>query len=173
MKLFTATKSSQRNWTKRFLYITAVSDACEGADNLVLGNIVHYAEPTMRTTMLSRLDCIGSITCDKLKSWRSSHNRGRSTSVSSSSAAMLRALWSRARMSRKLNQSRNDLGIKAKKDATSVKTRDTTSHPVLDDQRKNKTRISSSQLVMRTKVGPKVPPTGCWTVGQGVIWSIT
>uniref|UniRef100_A0AAV1V1Z5 Uncharacterized protein n=1 Tax=Peronospora matthiolae TaxID=2874970 RepID=A0AAV1V1Z5_9STRA len=56
MELFTAPKASHRNWTDHFLYLTAVSDACGGADNLVLDNIVHYADPHMRTTMLSRLD---------------------------------------------------------------------------------------------------------------------
>nr|CCA24596.1 conserved hypothetical protein [Albugo laibachii Nc14] len=33
-----------------------VSEACGGADNLVLDNAVHYADPTMRVTMLSRLN---------------------------------------------------------------------------------------------------------------------
>uniref|UniRef100_A0AAV1UJ54 Uncharacterized protein n=1 Tax=Peronospora matthiolae TaxID=2874970 RepID=A0AAV1UJ54_9STRA len=56
MKLFTAPKASHQSWTDHFLYLTAVSDACGGADNLVLDNIVHYADPHMRTTMLSRLD---------------------------------------------------------------------------------------------------------------------
>ena len=56
MKLFTAPKASHRSWTDHFLYLTAVSDACGGADNLVLFKIVHYADPQMRTTMLSRLN---------------------------------------------------------------------------------------------------------------------
>uniref|UniRef100_A0AAV1UTY9 Uncharacterized protein n=1 Tax=Peronospora matthiolae TaxID=2874970 RepID=A0AAV1UTY9_9STRA len=56
MKLFTAPQASHRNWTDHFLYLTAVSDACGGADSLVLDNDVHYADPHMRTTMLSRLD---------------------------------------------------------------------------------------------------------------------
>uniref|UniRef100_A0AAV1U9I7 Uncharacterized protein n=1 Tax=Peronospora matthiolae TaxID=2874970 RepID=A0AAV1U9I7_9STRA len=56
MKLFTAPKASHQNWTDHFLYLTAVSDACGGADSLVLDNVVHYADPHMRTTMLSRLD---------------------------------------------------------------------------------------------------------------------
>ena len=33
-----------------------MSDACGGADSLVLDNIVYYADPHMRTTMLSKLD---------------------------------------------------------------------------------------------------------------------
>lgn len=41
MKLFTAAKSLQQSWTEHFLYLTAVSDACGGADNIVLDNIVH------------------------------------------------------------------------------------------------------------------------------------
>ena len=56
MKLFTAPKSPQRSWTEHYLYLTAVSDACRGMDNLVLDNIVHYADPSMRMTMLSRLN---------------------------------------------------------------------------------------------------------------------
>ena len=56
MKLFTAPKASHRSWMYHHLYLTAVSGACGGADNLVLDNIVHYADPHMRTTMLSRLD---------------------------------------------------------------------------------------------------------------------
>ena len=56
MKLFTAPKASHRSWTDHFLYLTAVSDACGGADTLVLDNIVHHADPQMRTTMLSRLN---------------------------------------------------------------------------------------------------------------------
>ena len=36
--------------------MVAVSEACGGADNLVLDNIVYYAEPAMRITMLSRLN---------------------------------------------------------------------------------------------------------------------
>ena len=56
VKLFTAAKASYRSWTDHFLYLTAVSDACGGADNLVLDNIVHYVDPNMRTTILSRLD---------------------------------------------------------------------------------------------------------------------
>nr|CCA24799.1 hypothetical protein PITG_16835 [Albugo laibachii Nc14] len=56
MKLFTTPKALHRSWTDHFLYLTAVSDACEGADNLVLKNIVHYADPSARMMMLSRLD---------------------------------------------------------------------------------------------------------------------
>ncbi|CAI5703654.1 unnamed protein product [Peronospora effusa] len=56
MKLFTAPKAPHRSWTDHFLYLTAVSDACGGADTLVLNNIVHYADPHMRMTMMSRLD---------------------------------------------------------------------------------------------------------------------
>ena len=56
MKRFTAPKASQRSWTDHFLYLTAVSDACGGADSLVLDNIAQYADPHMRTTMLSRLN---------------------------------------------------------------------------------------------------------------------
>ena len=53
IKLFTAPKASHRSWTDHFLYLTAVSDACGGANSLVLDNIVHYVDPHMRMTMLS------------------------------------------------------------------------------------------------------------------------
>lgn len=56
VKLFTAPKAPQINYTDHFLCLTAVSDACGGADSLVLDNIVHYADPHMRTTTLSRLN---------------------------------------------------------------------------------------------------------------------
>ena len=52
---FTAAISPQRSCTKHFLYLTAVNDACGGADNLVFDNIVHYSDPSMRTTISSRL----------------------------------------------------------------------------------------------------------------------
>uniref|UniRef100_A0AAV1UK35 Uncharacterized protein n=1 Tax=Peronospora matthiolae TaxID=2874970 RepID=A0AAV1UK35_9STRA len=56
MKLFTAPKASYRNRTDHIMYLTAVSDACGGADSLMLDNVVQYADPHMRTTMSSRLD---------------------------------------------------------------------------------------------------------------------
>ena len=56
MKLFTTTKALHRSWTEHSLYLTAVSGACGGANNLVLDNIVHYADLTMRTTVLSSLN---------------------------------------------------------------------------------------------------------------------
>ena len=58
-KLFTAAKALHRSWTEHFLYLTAVSDACGRTDNIVLDYIVYYADPTMRTTMLSRLNLNG------------------------------------------------------------------------------------------------------------------
>ena len=51
MKLFTAPKAGHRSWTDHLLYLTAVSDACGGADSLVLNDIVHYADPHMRTAV--------------------------------------------------------------------------------------------------------------------------
>ncbi|KAG2930636.1 hypothetical protein PC115_g6420 [Phytophthora cactorum] len=56
MKMFTAPKSAKRSWTEHYLYLVAVSEACGGADNLVLDNIVHYADPVMKVSMLSRLN---------------------------------------------------------------------------------------------------------------------
>nr|CCA19667.1 conserved hypothetical protein [Albugo laibachii Nc14] len=56
MKLFTAPKAVHRSWTDHFLYLTAVSDACGGSDDLVLEKIVHYADPSARMMMLSQID---------------------------------------------------------------------------------------------------------------------
>ena len=42
------------------MYLTAVSDACRSADNLVLDNIVHYEDILMRMTMLSRRNTNGN-----------------------------------------------------------------------------------------------------------------
>ncbi|KAE8901687.1 hypothetical protein PF003_g14457 [Phytophthora fragariae] len=36
MTMFTAQKSAKRSWTEHFLYLVAVSEACGGADNLML-----------------------------------------------------------------------------------------------------------------------------------------
>ena len=38
------------------MYLVAVSEACGGADNLVQDNIVHYADPSMRVSMLASLN---------------------------------------------------------------------------------------------------------------------
>ncbi|KAG3178450.1 hypothetical protein C6341_g7935 [Phytophthora cactorum] len=56
MKMFTGSKSAKRSWTVHYLYRVAVSEACGKAENLVLDNIVHYADPAMRVSMLSRLN---------------------------------------------------------------------------------------------------------------------
>ncbi|KAG3075450.1 hypothetical protein PC121_g8033 [Phytophthora cactorum] len=48
MKMFTGSKSAKRSWTVHYLYRVAVSEACGKAENLVLDNIVHYADPAMR-----------------------------------------------------------------------------------------------------------------------------
>ena len=56
MRLFTAAKASHRSWMDHFSYLTAVSDACGGADSLVLDKIVHYANPHIRTIMLTKLE---------------------------------------------------------------------------------------------------------------------
>jgi hypothetical protein len=56
MKMFTAPKSAKRSWTEHYLYLVAVSEACGGVENLMLDNIVHYAEPGMRVSMLLRLN---------------------------------------------------------------------------------------------------------------------
>ena len=55
MKLFTAPKSAKRSWKEHYLYLVAVSEDFEGADNSVQDNIVHYADPAMRASMLARL----------------------------------------------------------------------------------------------------------------------
>ncbi|KAG3013770.1 hypothetical protein PC121_g14472 [Phytophthora cactorum] len=56
MKMFTAAKSPKRSWAEHYLYLVAVSEACGGADNLVLDNIAHYADPATGVSMLSRLN---------------------------------------------------------------------------------------------------------------------
>lgn len=55
MKIFTAPKCPKRSWTEHYLYLVAVSESYGGADNLVHDNIVHYADPSMRVSMLARL----------------------------------------------------------------------------------------------------------------------
>uniref|UniRef100_A0AAV1TKS8 Uncharacterized protein n=1 Tax=Peronospora matthiolae TaxID=2874970 RepID=A0AAV1TKS8_9STRA len=55
IKLFTTLKAAHKSCTDHhYLYLTAVSDACVGADNLALQSIVNYADPNMRMTMLAR-----------------------------------------------------------------------------------------------------------------------
>ena len=56
MKIFTAPESSKRSWTEHYLYLVAVSETRGGADNLVQDDIVHYADPSMRVSMLARLN---------------------------------------------------------------------------------------------------------------------
>ena len=48
MKLFTAKKKSKRSWPEHYLYLVAVSDAANGAEQQVLDNIVRYASPIWR-----------------------------------------------------------------------------------------------------------------------------
>ena len=56
MKIFTAPKSPKRSWTEHYLYLVAVSEACGGTDNLVQDKIVRYVDPSMRMSMLARLN---------------------------------------------------------------------------------------------------------------------
>ena len=77
--MFTASKAVHRSLMDHFLLQTAVSDACGGADTLVLDNIVHYADPHMRTTILSNRIYIATTPYFKLKSWRNSHSRPKLT----------------------------------------------------------------------------------------------
>ena len=56
MKMITSAKSPRMSWTEHYLYLGVVSDACGSEENLVLDNIVHYADPSMRVSMLSRLN---------------------------------------------------------------------------------------------------------------------
>eukprot|EP00644_Phytophthora_capsici_P017110 jgi/Phyca11/46259/gw1.96.28.1 len=84
MKIFTAPKSAKRSWTEHYLYLVAVSEACGGAENLVLDNIVHYAEPGMRVSMLRR-------------SWPTSPSRRRFSSARSTSGHLKAACPSRKR----------------------------------------------------------------------------
>ena len=56
MKIFTSPKSFKRSWMEHYMYLVAVSDACGGTDNLVQDNILHYADPSLRVSMLARLN---------------------------------------------------------------------------------------------------------------------
>nr|CCA17187.1 AlNc14C31G2888 [Albugo laibachii Nc14] len=58
MGMFPATKSPARIWKERYLYLVAESEVCGGDGNLVLDNIVHYADPSMRIFMLSRQNLV-------------------------------------------------------------------------------------------------------------------
>ena len=55
MKIFTVLKNSKRRCTEHYLFFVAVSEACGGSDNLVQDNILHYADPSMRVSVLARL----------------------------------------------------------------------------------------------------------------------
>lgn len=52
----TVAENVKKNYMQRYLYLAAVSEACGDAHNLLLDNFVHYADPEMRVTMLSRLN---------------------------------------------------------------------------------------------------------------------
>ncbi|CAH0513265.1 unnamed protein product [Peronospora belbahrii] len=54
MKILTAFESSEQRWTEHRLYLPAVSEAYGGADNVVQDNIVHYADPNVRVSILAR-----------------------------------------------------------------------------------------------------------------------
>ncbi|KAL7691163.1 hypothetical protein Plhal304r1_c010g0040181 [Plasmopara halstedii] len=56
MRLFTARKDAKRTWPEHYLYLVAVSDACEGAGAQVLDNIVHYATSELRTVLMAKYD---------------------------------------------------------------------------------------------------------------------
>uniref|UniRef100_A0AAV1TI68 Uncharacterized protein n=1 Tax=Peronospora matthiolae TaxID=2874970 RepID=A0AAV1TI68_9STRA len=56
MKLFMAKKDARRTWAEHFLYMVAVSEACGGADSLVLENIVHHASPELVNVMRSKYE---------------------------------------------------------------------------------------------------------------------
>lgn len=58
MNMFAAAISPNRSWIEYYSYLVAVSEWYDGAGNLVLDNIVQYAEPSMRFLMLVRLNLI-------------------------------------------------------------------------------------------------------------------
>lgn len=58
MNMFAAAISPNRSWIDHYSYLVAVSEWYDGAGNLVLDNIVQYAEPSMRFLMLVRLNLI-------------------------------------------------------------------------------------------------------------------
>lgn len=55
-QLFTARKDPKRSWPEHYLYLVAVSDACGGADQQVLDNIVHYASTELSTVLVAKYD---------------------------------------------------------------------------------------------------------------------
>lgn len=57
-KLFTATKSPKRSCTEHCLYLVAFNKACGGAENLVLEYIVHFTKPSIKGSMLTRLNLV-------------------------------------------------------------------------------------------------------------------
>lgn len=58
MNMFAAAISPNRSWIEYYSYLVAVGEWYDGAGNLVLDNIVQYAEPSMRFLMLVRLNLI-------------------------------------------------------------------------------------------------------------------
>lgn len=54
MKLFMTKKEARRAWAEHFLSMVAVSDAHDGADSLVLDNIVHHASPELMNVMRAK-----------------------------------------------------------------------------------------------------------------------
>ena len=56
IQLFSARKDPKRSWPEHYLYLVAVSDACGGADQQVLDNIVHYASTELSTVLMAKYD---------------------------------------------------------------------------------------------------------------------
>ena len=54
MKLLASKKDPKGSWTEHYLYLVAVSDACGGAESLVLDNVVQYASIELRTVMMAK-----------------------------------------------------------------------------------------------------------------------
>ncbi|KAG4238198.1 hypothetical protein PC116_g13757 [Phytophthora cactorum] len=57
MKLFTAPKDAKRTRPEHYMYLVAISEACEGgADYLVLNNVVQYASADLRIILMAKVD---------------------------------------------------------------------------------------------------------------------
>ncbi|CAI5725077.1 unnamed protein product [Peronospora effusa] len=56
IQLFTARKEPKQSWPEHYLYLVSVSDACAGADQKVLDNIVHYASADRSTVLMTKYD---------------------------------------------------------------------------------------------------------------------
>lgn len=55
---------------EHYLYLVAVSEACGGVDNLVINNIVHYADPATKISLFLRLNLTRTDVWVQWRDWR-------------------------------------------------------------------------------------------------------